>query len=175
MTEKATASKIDSFSVPDDGEIIDVFSLHLRGTTVHLSSIGATVLKFVTNSQGGNIDIVTGYKDAKIYHDTGNPHFFNGIVGRVANRIAGGKFKLNKKVIFDIYERSTKHLAWRKIWDSEQNLGWSNHPWWLGDSVLVTESRWRGRISRKCDDCGDLQSEAVLFFFRRGVATRNEC
>ena len=125
MTEKATASKIDSFSVPDDGEIIDVFSLHLRGTTVHLSSIGATVLKFVTNSQGGNIDIVTGYKDAKIYHDTGNPHFFNGIVGRVANRIAGGKFKLNKKS-YSIYTNDPpntlhggKSGILNKIWDGQ--------------------------------------------------------
>ena len=43
------------------------------------------------------MDIVAGYKDAKTFHDTGNPHWFNAIVGRVSNRIAGGKFSLGDK------------------------------------------------------------------------------
>jgi len=43
------------------------------------------------------VDIVAGYKDAQTYHDTNNPVWFNTIVGRVANRIAGGKFTLGKK------------------------------------------------------------------------------
>ena len=74
--------------------------LILHNATVHLSSLGATILKFLTESSDDEnecIDIVAGYKDPKTFHDTGNPHFFNGIVGRVANRIAGGKFSLNKK------------------------------------------------------------------------------
>ena len=57
-------------------------------------------MKFLTESSDDEnecVDIVAGYKDPKTFHDTGNPHFFNGIVGRVANRIAGGKFSLNKK------------------------------------------------------------------------------
>lgn len=68
--------------------------------TVHLSSLGATVTKYLTkeNDDEETVDIVAGYKDTKTFHDTGNPPFFNGIVGRVANRIADGKFSANGKV-----------------------------------------------------------------------------
>jgi galactose mutarotase-like enzyme len=154
--ETATASKFDSFSVTNDGEIriIEVFELHLRtatgkahsytksrvsfegrylypldmrrcsdwidqsdlkddnlscvlsltlsfhDATVYLSSFGATIIKFLSesnNNDNDTVDIVAGYKDAETFHNTGNPPFFNSIVGRVTNRIAGGKFSLGKK------------------------------------------------------------------------------
>jgi len=69
------------------------------------------------------VDIVAGYKGAKIFHDTGNPAFFNAIVGRVANRIAKGKFSLNGK-FYSIFPNNppnalhggkvgTSHKIWR--------------------------------------------------------------
>lgn len=41
MTEKATATKIESVSVAEDDEI-DVFSLHLRGTTGKANKLEST-------------------------------------------------------------------------------------------------------------------------------------
>jgi len=127
--EKATASKIDSFLVTEDGEncSIDIFTLSLRKTTVHISSLGATIIKFLTKPNDDDnecVDLVAGYKDPKTYHDTGNPHFFNGIVGRVANRIAEGKFSLGKKSfsIFTNDPPNTLHGGrigiLNKIWDA---------------------------------------------------------
>ena len=99
--ETATASKIDSISVTeDDGETrsIEVFALRLRDTTVHLSSLGAAIVQFLANAGDGDVvDIVAGYKDAETYRDTGNPPYFNAVVGRVANRIAGGAFRLGDR------------------------------------------------------------------------------
>mmetsp|Transcript_27177 Transcript_27177/g.63739 ORF Transcript_27177/g.63739 Transcript_27177/m.63739 type:complete len:655 (+) Transcript_27177:85-2049(+) len=98
--ETATASRIDDFSLKADGNrSVEVYSLQLRATTVHLSSLGASITKFLskTNEDNRIVDIVAGYKDVRTFFDTRNPHYFNGIVGRVANRIAGGKFTLDGK------------------------------------------------------------------------------
>lgn len=77
---------------------IEVFALELRSTTVELSSLGASILRFQVNNhndKNGDVDIVAGYKDALTAYKTGNPVYFNVICGRVANRIAGGRFTLN--------------------------------------------------------------------------------
>mmetsp|Transcript_51941 Transcript_51941/g.56262 ORF Transcript_51941/g.56262 Transcript_51941/m.56262 type:complete len:677 (+) Transcript_51941:75-2105(+) len=100
--EKATALKLETVAVTDDNgsDNIEIFTLHLRNTTVHLSSLGACIIKFLSKIPGKDgdnaeeVDIVAGYKDAKTYHDVGNPPYFNAIVGRVANRIKEGKFSL---------------------------------------------------------------------------------
>lgn len=70
------------------------------------------------------MDIVAGYKDAKTFHDTGNPHWFSAIVGRVSNRIAGGKFSLGDKsyTIFPNEPPNSLHGGRigvsHKVWDA---------------------------------------------------------
>jgi aldose 1-epimerase len=41
-------------------------------------------------------DVVLGFKDAEDYKERRHPHF-GGVVGRVANRIAKGRFKLGEQ------------------------------------------------------------------------------
>jgi galactose mutarotase-like enzyme len=77
------------------------------------------------------VDIVAGYKDAKTFHDTGNPPYFNAIVGRVANRIKEGKFSLtddddddeNGYSIFVNNEPNSLHGGKigfsHKVWDAQ--------------------------------------------------------
>lgn len=77
------------------------------------------------------MDIVAGYKDAKTFHDTGNPPYFNAIVGRVANRIKEGKFSLtddddddeNGYSIFVNNEPNSLHGGKigfsHKVWDAQ--------------------------------------------------------
>ncbi len=92
---------------------------------MHLSSLGGTILKFLTKPKDDDnefLDIVAGYNEARTFYDTGNPHFFGGIVGRVANRIAEGKFSLGKKSysIFTNDPPNTLHggRILNKIWDA---------------------------------------------------------
>lgn len=57
-----------------------------------ISDLGATLVSFIDKKTG--IDIVLGYKDDKEYLDNFGD-YFGATVGRNANRIAAGRFKLN--------------------------------------------------------------------------------
>jgi galactose mutarotase-like enzyme len=65
---------------------------------VEVSSLGASIQRILVprleddNSVKAHDDIVLGYDSASSMHSTGNPAYFGAIVGRVANRIAQGRF-----------------------------------------------------------------------------------
>jgi len=75
------------------------FSLKLKGVTVEVCSIGASITKILlpntTKKDVEYDDIVLGYKSPLGMYQSGNPPFFGVIVGRVANRIQKGQFLLN--------------------------------------------------------------------------------
>lgn len=82
--------------------IINVFAIKLRSATVNVCSLGASIVNFQSKVPGGSdddsvVDVAAGYKDAVSMYETGNPSYFNVIVGRVANRIANGTFTLDGK------------------------------------------------------------------------------
>ncbi|MCP1101753.1 aldose 1-epimerase [Aequitasia blattaphilus] len=67
-----------------------------HGLEVTLSEFGGTLVNLlVPDGNGKKIDVVLGYDSDAEYEKGGT--FFGAIVGRVANRIAGGKFSLNQK------------------------------------------------------------------------------
>jgi aldose 1-epimerase len=78
----------------------DVFLFTLKnknGITVKITNYGAIITSILTpDSKGRSGDIVLGYDSLKGYLTT--TPYFGAIVGRYANRIAKGTFKLNKKV-----------------------------------------------------------------------------
>ena len=69
----------------------------VSGTTVDILSTGAAIQRLIVPDRNGILkDIVLGFDDLDMYKHSENP-YFGGIVGRVANRIAGGQFELEGK------------------------------------------------------------------------------
>lgn len=76
------------------GEEIDLYSLtNESGMEVSIATYGATIVALrVPDKNGTSADVVLGYDDSQSY--VSGRSYFGGIVGRYANRIAGGKFFL---------------------------------------------------------------------------------
>jgi aldose 1-epimerase len=85
-----------------DGKPVNLFTLqNINGITVKITNYGGIITSILTPDKQGNMgDIVLGYDS--LYQYIANSPYFGAIVGRYANRIAGGKFTLDKK---------TYHLA----------------------------------------------------------------
>jgi len=87
----------NSFGTTAEGQAVDCYTLrNSRGTTARLISLGATLTELWTpDRQGRMADIVLGFDNLKQY-ETQSP-YFGSTVGRVAFRIAGGRFTLDGK------------------------------------------------------------------------------
>lgn len=86
-----------SFGKLDDGKIVKAYQLvNDKGMSVKLISYGAIIVELkVPDKNSKPIDVVLGYDDLKGYvNDT---FFFGATIGRYANRIANGEFKLEGK------------------------------------------------------------------------------
>ena len=81
------------FGVTKKGE--EVWELTLDNGTVSCKIItfGAAVRTLTVPGRGGAVDVVLGYDTLAEYEENGG--FFGAVVGRYANRIAGGRFVLN--------------------------------------------------------------------------------
>lgn len=84
------------------GELPDQTPVHLyhltnkNGTEASFTNLGGVWVSMKTADQNGKLeDVVLGYDSVKHYLE--NPPHFGALVGRSANRIAGGKFTLNGK------------------------------------------------------------------------------
>lgn len=66
------------------------------GVTAVISPVGASILKLVVPAaDGAPVDVVLGYERASAYALTKDTPYFGAVVGRVANRIAKGKFSID--------------------------------------------------------------------------------
>ena len=69
--------------------------LRAEGIEVHVSPFGATITKLVVpDRRGTKADVVLGYDHLRGYENTADRPYFGAIVGRVANRIANGRFRI---------------------------------------------------------------------------------
>lgn len=77
-----------------DGRAVDELNLtNARGVRVRILSYGAIVQSICVPDRHGNIaDVVLGYPDMAGY--LADPNYIGAVVGRYANRIAGGRFVL---------------------------------------------------------------------------------
>lgn len=93
---KANVQKT-SFGRLADGQTADLFTLtNANGLVAKVTSYGTIITELhVPDRSGNNGDIVLGFDNLDQYLK-GHP-YFGATVGRVANRIAGGKFILNGK------------------------------------------------------------------------------
>ena len=113
------------FGQTDGGANVDLFTLtNASGHTVKITNYGGIVTSLLVPDKNGNLeDIVLGFDDFQSYLD-GHP-YFGAIVGRYANRIAGGMFEL-KGVLYSLAANDGKnHLHGgikgfdKVVWDSE--------------------------------------------------------
>jgi aldose 1-epimerase len=80
-----------------DGKPVELYILtNSKGMTVKITTYGGVITElFAPDTRGKYADVVLGCEDLKAYLE-GTP-YFGAITGRVANRIAKGKFKLDGK------------------------------------------------------------------------------
>jgi aldose 1-epimerase len=90
--------KVSHFGKTADGKEVQAFTIsNKEGVVVKLLSRGATLAEWhVPDKNGKTADCVFGFDDVAGYESKGNG-YFGATIGRVGNRIAGGKFKLNGK------------------------------------------------------------------------------
>ncbi len=82
----------EAFGKTADGRAIDLYTLrNTKGTEVRITTFGARLVSWrVMTSAGKFVDVLLGYGDGATYEQD-NDTAMGGIVGRHANRIAGGK------------------------------------------------------------------------------------
>lgn len=69
-----------------------------KGVTVKLISYGGIITEIITpDKKGTEANIVLGFSSLKDYEKFNSSIHFGSIIGRYANRIAGGRFELNGK------------------------------------------------------------------------------
>jgi len=122
--EKASAEK-GIFGKMEDGTVIKLFTLkNAKGTTATIIEYGATLQGLWVRDKTGKFrDVVLGFDGLEGYL---GPHpYFGGTIGRVANRIAKGKFILDGKEFSMALNNSPNSLHGgkegfnRKVWKGE--------------------------------------------------------
>ncbi|XP_015929270.1 galactose mutarotase [Parasteatoda tepidariorum] len=95
-------------SAEESREIIR-FKLTNNVIVVHLITYGASIISLkIPGKDGALEDIVLGFDDLSSYIT--HTHYFGSTIGRCANRIAGARFHLNKKVFNLAPNNGKNHL-----------------------------------------------------------------
>ena len=75
---------------------MNLYTLRNGDITMQVTDFGARIISLFAPDKDGNIDdIIVGYGDGKSYVHNSGERFLGATVGRVANRIGGGKFTLD--------------------------------------------------------------------------------
>ena len=87
--------KAEDFQTTVDGKANDLYTITNGTLTMQVTNFGARVVSLWMPDRNGNMaDIVLGYQNIDRYVNNGGERFLGAVVGRVANRIGGGKFTL---------------------------------------------------------------------------------
>ncbi|MGM9762856.1 MAG: aldose epimerase family protein [Candidatus Cryptobacteroides sp.] len=89
----------ESFRTELDGEVVELYTLSSDGgITVQVTNYGARVVSILVPDINGVVaDVVVGCETAERYVSEPDARFYGPVVGRYANRIAGGLFPLDGK------------------------------------------------------------------------------
>src|SRR5919106_197584 len=90
-----TMPRRESFGHAPDGTPVDVFTFsNVRGSDLRVITYGGIIVSLRTADRDGRFDdIVLGHDDVAGY--VASNSYFGALVGRYANRIAGGRFTLD--------------------------------------------------------------------------------
>ncbi|MDJ0817822.1 MAG: aldose epimerase family protein [Desulfobacterales bacterium] len=116
------------FGQTGDGTAVDLYSLtNNQGMQALITNYGTTLVALKVPDQFGNTDDVTlGFDTFEAYQRAG--YFFGCIVGRYANRIAGGKFTLGSKTYVLEKNEGHNHLHGgsrgfdKAVWQAEKSV-----------------------------------------------------
>jgi aldose 1-epimerase len=104
-----------SWGATPDGRPVEMFTLqNSRGIAARITNYGATLVSLTTPDRSGRMaDIVLGFDSIEGYTSRAylraSP-YFGATIGRYANRIAGGRFSLNGKVVSLRVNNPPNHL-----------------------------------------------------------------
>jgi len=123
-----------SFGQTDDMTLVDLYTLtSVNGMEVKITNYGATLVAVTVSDRDEHpADVVLGYDSLAEYINGSN--YFGCIAGRYANRIAGGRFKLNETSYLLAQNNGGNHLHGgiqgfgKAVWqarevDNEDGLG----------------------------------------------------
>jgi aldose 1-epimerase len=98
-TESSSEAAVETsnFGTLDDGKVVELYTLkNAEGATAKVITYGATLTELWVPDRSGKLgDVVLGFDNLQGY--LGKHPWFGATVGRVANRIARGKFTLDGK------------------------------------------------------------------------------
>src|SRR5260221_7362624 len=101
----------------------DVYWIPLRNgdTAIRLTNLGCIITSILTpDREGVRKNIVAGFEEPGDYEQ--NPYYFGCVVGRTGNRISGGKFPLEGRIVQLSQNDGRNHLHGglegfhKKIW-----------------------------------------------------------
>ena len=115
-----TELKLEPFGKMPDGRNIDLYTLtNEHGTRVAVTTYGARLVRFEKDVQGHPVDIVLGYTRGEDYvRDTA---YMGAVIGRHANRIAGGRITVATKypaIAREFFARKGVHVDLIKLYGS---------------------------------------------------------
>ena len=156
------------FGKTADGEAVEAFTLkNANGVEVRAITYGGIITSLKVPDRNGAIgDIVLGF-DALDGYLKGHP-FFGAIIGRYGNRIAKGRFTIDKQRIHAGDQQRPQPPARRRAAASTSTYG--------NAEILQPENslrfsrvqpRRRGRVSRQAAGAGDLQPDQLQRVDRR--------
>lgn len=95
MPNSKSGIKMTIFGKMPDGQVVHLYTLtNSKGMQVGITNYGARIVSILAPDRDGHMaDVVLGFDSLKGY--LGNDPFFGATVGRYANRIANGRFKLD--------------------------------------------------------------------------------
>jgi aldose 1-epimerase len=95
MQGKTSVSK-QGFGQTPDGTAVDLYTLADGKVEARITNYGGIIVSLRTPDREGKLDdVVLGYDSFEGYG--ANPAYFGAIIGRYANRIAHGRFQLDRK------------------------------------------------------------------------------
>ncbi len=87
-----------AYGTTEDGTAVDLYTLQDGKLTVRIMTYGGIVVSLEAPDRAGKpADIVLGFDSLDGYVKTGNKPYMGALIGRYANRIAGGTFSLDGK------------------------------------------------------------------------------
>lgn len=113
------------FGKTRDGQEVDIYTIKSAdGMEAKIMTYGAAVVSLLAPDKTGAMrDIVLGCDTVKAYEE--QDKFFGAVIGRCANRIAGGRFSLNGKEYTLACNNGANHLHGgpggfsQRIWDAK--------------------------------------------------------